>query len=85
MRVISREMRGIPFFLLQEYLVELGGALTGADLVTGPGWKVRLTRMEPYKFHSLSVGQTRLEMELDEAVAEDFLARFGLKTLRAGA
>ena len=85
MRVISREIRGIPFFLLQEYLVELDGTLVNENLVTGHGWKVKLTRMEPYRFHSLSVGQTRLEMELEDDVADLFLERFALKTLRAGA
>ena len=85
MRVISREMRGIPYFLLKEYLVELGGTLVEENLVTGQGWQVRLTRMEPYKFHSLSVGQTRLEMELEEDIADQFLERFAIKTLRAGA
>lgn len=85
MRSITREMRGIPFFLLQEYLVELGGALEGDDLVRGDGWNVRLTKMEPYKIYSLQVGQTRLEMELEERVADDFLNRFAMKTLRAGA
>lgn len=85
MQFITREMRGIPFFLLKEYLVELGGVLEGDDLVTGQGWIVRLTKMEPYKFHSLQVGQTRLDMKLDEKVAKDFLDRFAMKTLRAGA
>lgn len=82
---ITREMRGIPFFLLQDYLVELGGVLDRDGLVHGDGWKVSLTRMEPYKLHSLQVGQTRLDMELDERVADDFLERFAMKTLRAGA
>ena len=85
MRSITREMRGIPFFLLQEYLVELGGALEGDNLVRGDGWSVQMTKMEPYKIYSLQVGQTRLEMELEERVADDFLKRFAMKTLRAGA
>jgi hypothetical protein len=85
MRVISREMRGIPYFLLKEYLVELGGNLIDENCVTGVGWRVQLTRMEPYKFHSLQVGQTRLDMELEDQVADAFLERFAMKTLRAGA
>ena len=84
MQILTREMRGIPYFLLKEYLVELGGELVAADLVVGPGWRVRLTKMEPYKLHSLQVGQTRLDFELEDQVAEDFLQRFALKTLRAG-
>ena len=85
MQTIVREMRGIPLFLLKEYLVELGGSLEGDDRVTGKGWSVRLTRMEPYKLKSLQVGQTRLDIELDERVASDFLEQLAMKTLRAGA
>jgi hypothetical protein len=85
MQTITREMRGIPYFLLKEYLVELGGTLEAENLFVGDGWSVRLTKLEPYKLHSLQVGQTRLEMELEERVAEDFLQRFAMKTLRAGA
>jgi len=85
MQKISREMRGIPYFLLKEYLVELGGTLLDEHTVAGAGWQVRLTKLEPYKVFSLQVGQTLLEMELEEAVAEDFLQRFAMKTLRAGA
>ena len=85
MQTLSREMRGIPYFLLIEYLVELGGTLNGDNVVSGVGWVVRLTKMEPYKYFSLQVGQTRLDMELDETIADDFLQRFAVKTLRAGA
>jgi hypothetical protein len=85
MQIITREMRGIPYFLLKEYLVELGGVLVDENFIQGDGWSVRLTKMEPYKIHSLQVGQTRLAMELEERIAEDFLQRFATKTLRAGA
>ena len=85
MRKLTREMRGIPYFLLKEYLVELGGVLVDENLVSGPGWSVRVTKLEPYKFHSLQVGQSLLEMELEEQVADDFLQRFAMKTMRAGA
>lgn len=85
MQTIVREIRGIPYFLLAEYLQELGGDLLAANLVAGQGWTVRLERMQPFKIGSLSVGQTRLTMELEDDVAEDFLAGFAMKTLRAGA
>ena len=84
-RTIVREMRGIPFFLLREYLEELGGAAVGEDRVEGRGWHVDLTRMEPFRLGSLSVGQTRLAIEIDEPLADEFMERFALKTLRAGA
>ncbi len=85
MQTLVREMRGIPYFLLKAYLQELGGELRAEDLVCGDGWSVRLERMPPFRLGSLEVGQTRLTMNLEDGVAEDFLARFALKTLRAGA
>lgn len=77
-------MRGIPYFLLKEYLQELGGVLSADDTVAGDGWTVRLERMEPFRLGSLEVGQVRLEMEIREEVYDDFVERFRLKTLRAG-
>lgn len=85
MPTLVREMRGIPFWLLREYLEELGGVAQGEDVVAAPGWRVRLQRMEPFRLGSLAVGQVRLEMHLDDQVADDFLERFAKKTLRAGA
>ncbi len=85
MQEIVREMRGIPFFLLREYLEELGGTALSDDQVQGPGWSVKLVRMEPFRLGSLSVGQTRLEMKIEDELVDDFIERFGKKTLRAGA
>ena len=84
MQIIEHEMRGIPYYLLKEYLQELGGELVNENLVQGDGWSVQLERMEPFRLGSLEVGQTRLKMELEERVAEDFKQRFFKKTLRAG-
>lgn len=85
MKTVVREMRGIPYFLLKEYLQELGGKLVAADVVAGEGWSVKLEKMEPFRLKSLSVGQTRLTMEIREDVYADFMALFSMKTLRAGA
>jgi hypothetical protein len=84
MKTVVHEMRGIPYFLLKEYLQELGGTLVAEDTVAGEGWSVRMEKMEPFRLKSLSVGQTRLYMELREDVYDDFLERFRMKTLRAG-
>jgi hypothetical protein len=84
MQTLVREMRGIPYYLLKEYLQELGGSFVDGNLARGDGWSVRLERMEPFRLGSLEVGQTRLTMELEERVAEDFQQRFFKKTLRAG-
>ena len=85
MQTLVRELRGIPYFLLKEYLQEMGGILAGENIVRGNGWAVTLEHMEPYRLGSLEVGQTRLTMELDDLIAKDFLQRFEMKILRAGA
>ena len=85
MQTIVREMRGIPYFLLKEYLQELGGHLVSENLITGDGWSVHLERMEPFRIGSLVVGQTRLIMALEDHISEEFQERFLKKTLRAGA
>ena len=84
-RTITREIRGIPFFLLREYLEDLGGTATSEHKVEGPGWQAELERMEPFRIGSLAVGQTRLILEIADHLADDFMERFELKTLRAGA
>lgn len=84
MQTIVHEMRGIPFFLLKEYLEEMGGTEVEEDVIQGEGWTVRLEKMEPFRLFSLSVGQTRLTVEMEDHVVDDFTERFRKKTLRAG-
>ena len=43
MQTEVREIRGIPLWLMQEYLLEMGGTLVEEGLVEGEGWSVRLT------------------------------------------
>lgn len=84
MQTLVREMRGIPYFLLKEYLQEMGGTLIDENLIRGTGWSVSLERMEPFRIGSLSVGQTRLTIEIEDHLVEPFMEQFGKKTLRAG-
>jgi len=84
MQTIIREMRGIPFFLLVEYLEEMGGRSLNDQQVQGSGWTVTLSRMEPFKIGSLSIGQTRLEIQIEDDAVDEFIKVFGQKTLRAG-
>lgn len=84
MRTLVREMRGLPLWLLREYLVELGGQAVDETTVAGEAWRARLTRLEPFRLGSLEVGQVRLELEVEEDQADEFLARLDVKTLRAG-
>jgi hypothetical protein len=84
MQKFEREIRGIPLFLLVEYLEEMGGTVVEEGHVQGPGWRVRLQRIEPFRIGSLEVGQSRLDFEIEDHLVDDFMDLFGKKTLRAG-
>jgi hypothetical protein len=85
MQTISREIRGIPYFLIIEYLQEMGGKLVDEAFVEGPSWTVRLSRIDPFRLGSLVIGQTRLDINIEDDLLDDFLERLNKKTLRAGA
>jgi len=84
MQTIVREMRGIPFFLLKDYLVDMGGEVIDENHVKGKGWNVTLSRMEPYRIGSLAVGQTEVKIEIEGELVGEFMKTFNLKTWRAG-
>ena len=84
MQNITREMMGIPLWLLREYLEEMGGTAINDNLIHADSWKVTLTKMEPFKLGSLEVGQVLVEIEIDENHSDVFFKKFNLKTLRAG-
>ncbi len=84
MQTLVREMRGIPLWQLREYLQEMGGTAVDDHLVQAAGWQVHLKPMEPFRLGSLVVGQTRLEIEIEDQLADAFIQQFSKKTLRAG-
>ena len=80
----SRNVRGIPLWLLRAYLVEAGGTAEDDHFVVGDGWQVRLTQLEDFEVGSLRVGEIRVEWEGEgEAFVrmQEILER---KLLRAG-
>ncbi|HSD85804.1 MAG TPA: DUF1952 domain-containing protein, partial [Anaerolineae bacterium] len=83
MQTIVREMRGIPLWLLREYLQEMGGTAVDDYFVQAAGWSVRLARLDPFRLGSLEVCQTRLEIEIEDQLVEPFMQQFSKKTLRA--
>jgi len=81
-----RQVRGIPLWLLRDYVVEAGGAADGAGTtITGDGWTVRLEQLDDFRVGSLRVGEVRIELTGDDAAA---LARIRAllepKLVRAG-
>lgn len=48
MVVYEREIRGVPLWLVREYLEQLGGQSEPNEWLHGPGWKACLTPVEDY-------------------------------------
>ena len=80
----SRDVRGIPLWLLREYLVEAGGKAEGDHVVVGDGWKVRLTLLDDFEVGSLRVGEIRVEWEGRGAAFARMQEILEQKLLRAG-
>jgi hypothetical protein len=79
-----RETRGIPLWLLREYLEEGGGRAADDHRVVGDGWEVRLTQIEDFVVGSLRVGQVRVDIDGSDAGVARVLAFLEPKLVRAG-
>lgn len=82
--VFERRLRSLPLWLLQEYLVELGGVLQADGHVLGDGWTAQLTQLEDYQVGSLKVGQVQLKVYAAPGVVDTFMPALEKKLLRAG-
>jgi len=80
----EKMVRGIPLWLLQEYLQELGGLNQGNSQVTGPNWAAHLTQIEDYQIGSLRVGQVLLFIEGEVEAMQGLQQALEKKLLRAG-
>jgi hypothetical protein len=87
-------LRGLPRWLLVQYLEDLGGSAVEAgdglellpdeDLVVGDGWQARLTQLEDYRVGSLSSGQVRLLVSGDPDEVRGMLSRLLPRLVRGG-
>lgn len=84
MEQFTREIRGIPKFLLKEYLIEMGGVEIVEDLIEAEYFRVKFEKMKPFRIGAIEVGQHRLIIDLIPERVEEFFKIFGMKTLRAG-
>ena len=84
MEVITRDIRGIPIWLLRDYLVDLGGVAEPDGRVVGLGWTAELTRLDDFQIGSLRVGQARLELRGEAAAVSQIERDLQPKLLRAG-
>ena len=81
----TKEVHGIPLWLLREYLEELGGTAVSDTKITGAGWEVNLTKLPPREVGSLRVGQVEVAFSGEEASLNRLKTQFQKKTMRAGA
>jgi hypothetical protein len=81
---LRRDVRGIPLWLLREYLVEIGGQAGQDGWVRGPGWQARLEQMEDFRLGSLAVGQVRIEIGGEAAALAAVAPLLDKKLVRAG-
>ena len=44
-----------------------------------------ISSIEPFRLGSLEIGQTRLEIKIEDDLVDDFFEQLNKKTLRAGA
>lgn len=79
----SRVVHGVPKWLLEEYLQELGGQLSGENIV-GEGWVAEYRRIEDKKVGSIVIGRHLLEIDGDEASLHQLLPHLEMKLLRGG-
>jgi len=77
-------VRGIPLWLLQEYLQEMGGISQGYGRVDTPYWSARLTQMDDFQIGSLRVGQVEIKIEGEAEAMHQLQLVLEKKLLRAG-
>ena len=80
----EKDICGMPLWLLQENIQELGGTVNGNGCVSGQGWEVHLEPMEDHRVGSLSVGQVHLRLKAEKEVFTEIQRAIEKKLLRAG-
>ncbi len=78
------DIRGIPLWLLRDYLVDLGGVVQPDGAVAGPAWQGRLTRLDDVRIGSLRVGEVRMELRGTPEALQRLEHALHFKLLRAG-
>ncbi|MBK8985525.1 MAG: DUF1952 domain-containing protein [Chloroflexi bacterium] len=84
MAAINRIIRGIPAWLMGEYLQEMGGVAAGDGRYTHPQWSATVQQIEDYQLGALRVGQIQFLVEIEDEALPHFQKRLDLKLLRGG-
>lgn len=81
---VERDVRGIPLWLIEIYLEDLGGKKSAPGVVVGKEWHAQLSQIDDYSVGSLTVGQVRIVVEATPDAMEKLKPGLEKKLLRAG-
>lgn len=81
---VEHDYYGVPVWLMKDYLTQLGGAETGADVMEGDGWRAELRKAERRHIGSLSVGGATVIFVGEQATLDALFEKLHWKTLRGG-
>ena len=81
---MDETIRGVPIWLLREYVVDAGGTERDDGSVAGDGWTATLTQVEDFQVGSLAVGQVQLVVEGDADAVARLREALEPRLLRAG-
>jgi hypothetical protein len=81
---LDEKLRGIPLWLVSDYLRQMGARETADGRFAGDGWTVRLSQAEDFTLGSLRVGQVRLEVWGALEVVTPFRAALAQRLMRGG-
>ncbi|HUV93162.1 MAG TPA: hypothetical protein VMV80_08750 [Anaerolineales bacterium] len=78
------DVRAIPQWLLEKYILDLGGVISEDGCINGHEWTVYLEQQENYRIGSLEVGQIELVLEAEPDVFDVIRSELEKKLLRVG-
>lgn len=81
---VEMEMRNLPLFRLQEYLVEAGAEQHGERSFIGRGWTATIEEMEPAQIITMTVRRDMVIIEGDADEVSRVQAFMRGKTMRGG-
>jgi hypothetical protein len=77
-------LRGLPLWLLRQYLLDLGAVPSSPNELVGPGWRAELEQVKDYVIGSVRVGQVRLALTGQPAAVAALRQALAPRLLRAG-
>lgn len=81
---VEHDYYGVPLWLMKEYLTQLGGGETGADVIEGDGWRAEVRKAERRHIGALSVGGATVAFTGEQATLDALFEKLHWKTLRGG-